>query len=313
MVYLTDVLMQGVLDTVYNNLIANCGELTGVSSAIAGFGTLWYVAAHIWGDIAEARGVNLRPLYRPFLIGLAIMLYPNVIGILNGILSPTVTSTAAIAGDANQAVATLLQEKQQALQNSTDWQMYAGTSGSGSIDKWEQLSGEADSGVFSGLSNRVKFEMAKTAYNLRNSIKVWLSEVLEVLFEAAALCIDTVRTFYLVILAILGPLAFAFSVYRGLENSLSHWLSRYIHVYLWLPVANIFGSLISQVQQEMIKLDIAQLTATGTTSFGATDAAYIIFLLMGIVGYFTVPSITHYIVQTGGMGAKLWRTNLSIQ
>ena len=313
MVYLTDVLMQGVLDTVYNNLIANCGELTGVSSAIAGFGTLWYVAAHIWRDIAEARGVNLRPLYRPFLIGLAILLYPYVIGVLNGILSPTVTSTAAIAGDANQAVATLLQEKQQALQNSTDWQMYAGTSGSGSIDKWEQLSGEADSGVFSGLSNRVKFEMAKAAYNLRNSIKVWLSEVLEVLFEAAALCIDTVRTFYLVILAILGPLAFAFSVYRGLENSLSHWLSRYIHVYLWLPVANIFGSLIAQVQQEMIKLDIAQLTATGTTSFGATDAAYIIFLLMGIVGYFTVPSITHYIVQTGSMGAKLWRTNLSIQ
>ena len=313
MVYLTDVLMQGVLDTVYNNLIANCGELTGVSSAIAGFGTLWYVAAHVWHDIAEARGVNLRPLYRPFLIGLAILLYPYVIGILNGVLSPTVTSTAAIAGDANQAVATLLQEKQQALQNSTDWQMYAGTTGSGNIDKWEQLSGEADSGAFSGLSNRVKFAMAKAAYNLRNSIKVWLSEILEVLFEAAALCIDTVRTFYLVILAILGPLAFAFSVYPGLENSLSHWLSRYIHVFLWLPVANIFGSLIAQVQQEMIKLDIAQLTATGTTSFGATDAAYIIFLLMGIVGYFTVPSITHYIVQTGSMGAKLWRTNLSIQ
>lgn len=313
MVYLTDVLMQGVLDTVYNNLIANCGELTGVSSAIAGFGTLWYVAAHVWHDIAEARGVNLRPLYRPFLIGLAILLYPYVIGVLNGILSPTVTSTAAIAGDANQAVATLLQEKQQALENSTDWQMYAGTTGSGNIDKWEQLSGEADSGAFSGLSNRVKFAMAKAAYNLRNSIKVWLSEILEVLFEAAALCIDTVRTFYLVILAILGPLAFAFSVYPGLENSLSNWLSRYIHVYLWLPVANIFGSLIAQVQQEMIKLDIAQLTATGTTSFGATDAAYIIFLLMGIVGYFTVPSITHYIVQTGSMGAKLWRTNLSIQ
>jgi conjugative transposon TraJ protein len=313
MVYLNDVLMQGVLDNVYNSMIANCGELTGVSSAIAGFGTLWHVAGYIWGDIAEARGVNLKPLYRPCLIGLAIMLYPYVIGILNGVLSPTVTSTAAIAGDANQAVATLLQQKQQALQNSTDWQMYAGQTGSGSIDKWEQLSGEADSGVFSGLSNRVKFEMAKGAYNLKNSIKVWLSQILEVLFEAAALCIDTVRTFYLVILAILGPLAFAFSVYRGLENSLSSWLSRYIHIYLWLPVANIFGSLIAQVQQEMIKVDIAQLTATGTTSFGATDAAYIIFLLMGIVGYFTVPSITHYIVQTGSMGAKLWRTNLSIQ
>jgi hypothetical protein len=126
MVYLTDVLMQGVLDTVYNNLIANCGELTGVSSAIAGFRYPVVCSRAYLGRYCRGQGVNLRPLYRPFLIGLAILLYPYVIGILNGILSPTVTSTAAIAGDANQAVATLLQEKQQALQNSTDWQMYAG-------------------------------------------------------------------------------------------------------------------------------------------------------------------------------------------
>ncbi len=304
--------LQNVLTQAYDALMVNCSELTGISSAIAGLGTLWHVAGHIWADMAEARPVNLRPLYRPMLIGLAIAFWPTVIAILNGVLDPTVTGTAAIAGNANQAVQTLLQEKQQALQQSTDWQMYAGTSGSGDIDKWEQLSGQADSGAFSGLSNRVKFELAKESYNLKNSIKVWLSQVLEVLFEAAALCINTVRTFYLVILAILGPLAFAFSVYRGLEGSLSHWLSHYIHVFLWLPVANIFGSLIAQIQQEMIKLDIAQLTGTGQTNFGSTDAAYLIFLLMGIVGYFTVPSITHYIVRTGGMGAKLWRTNPSM-
>ena len=113
------------------------------------------------------------------------------------------------------------------------------------------------------------------------------------------------------ILAILGPLAFAFSVYRGLEDSLTQWLSRYLHVFLWLPVANIFGSLIAQIQQEMIKLDIAQLSATGQTTFGATYAAYLVFLLMCIVGYFTVPSVTHYIVRSAGMGARLWRTSLT--
>jgi conjugative transposon TraJ protein len=314
MVFLIDISgLQATLDQVYDAMIVNCSELIGISSAIAGFGTLWHVAGHVWMDIAEARPVNLRPLYRPFAIGIAIAFFPSVIGLINGVMQPTVSGTAAIAGNANQAVATLLQQKQQALQQSTDWQMYTGTTGSGDLDKWEQLSGQADSGAFSGLSNRVKFEMAKASYNLKNSIKVWLSEILQVLFEAAALCIDTVRTFYLVILAILGPLAFAFSVYPGLENSLTNWLSRYIHVFLWLPVANIFGSLLAQIQQQMIKLDIAQLTATGQTSFGATDAAYIIFLLMGIVGYFTVPSITHYIVSTAGMGAKLWRTNPGIQ
>src|SRR5580698_1892609 len=299
--------LQAVLNQVYNTMIANCAELIGISSAIAGLGTLWYVAGHIWVDIAEARRVNVRPLFRPFLIALAITFYPSAISLLNGVLQPTVDGTAALAGNANQAVATLLQQKQQVLQQSAEWQMYTGADGSGSLDKWEQLSGDADSGVFSGLSNRVKFEMAKASYNMKNSVKVWMSEILETLFEAAGLCINTVRTFYLIILAILGPLALGFSVYPGLESGLTHWLAHYINVFLWLPVANLFGALISQIQQEMIQLDIAQVTATGQTSFGATDAAYLVFLLMAIVGYFTVPSVTRYIVRGGGeLGAKLW-------
>jgi len=303
--------LQGTLQQVYDTMIVHCSDLIGISSAIAGFGTLWYVAAHVWIKISRAQPVEMEALYRPFAIGLAIMLWPSVIGLINGVMQPTVSGTAAIYSNANQGVATLLQQKELALQQSTDWQMYVNTNGSGSLEKWEAMSGEADSGVFSGVSNRVKFEMSKAAYNLRNSVKVWLSEILQVLYESAALCINVVRTFYLVILAILGPLAFAFSVYRGLEDSLTQWLSRYLHVFLWLPVANIFGSLIAQIQQEMIKLDISQLSATGQTTFGATDAAYLVFLLMGIVGYFTVPSVTHYIIRSAGMGARLWRTNLT--
>jgi conjugative transposon TraJ protein len=303
--------LQEVLTQVYNTMIANCAELIGVSSAIAGLGTLWYVAGHIWVDIAEARRVNVRPLFRPFLIALAITFFPAVIAILNGVLQPAVDGTAALAGNANQAVATLLQEKQLLLQQSAEWQMYTGTDGSGSLDKWEQLSGDADSGLFSGLSNRVKFEMAKESYSLKSSVRVWMSETLETLFEAAALCINTVRTFYLIVLAILGPLALAFSVYPGLEGSFGHWFSHYVHVFLWLPVANLFGSLIAQIQQEMIKVDINQLTTSGGSSFGATDAAYLVFLLMAIVGYFTVPSVTRFIVRTGGLGAQLWRTKLN--
>jgi conjugative transposon TraJ protein len=316
MVFLIDISsdmggLQATLQKVYDTMLMHCSELIGISSAIAGFGTLWYIASHVWIRLSKAEPLEIGQLTRPFAIGIAISLWPYVIAIINGVMQPTVTGTAAIVNDSNQAVATLLQQKQEALQKSSDWQMYVGGTGGGSLDKWEELSGDADSGMLSGMSNRVKFEMAKASYNLKNSIKVWLSEILQVLFETAALCIDTVRTFYLLILAILGPLAFAFSVYKGLEDSLTHWLSHYLHVFLWLPVANIFGSLLSQIQQEMIRLDIAQLNATGQTTFGSTDAAYIIFLLMGIVGYFTVPSVTHYIIRTGGAGARLWRTRLT--
>ena len=303
--------LQTALDTAYHAMMVHCSELIGISSALAGFGTLWHVAGHIWMRLSRAQPVEIEPLYRPLAIGICISLFPYVIALINGVMEPTVSGTAALVDDSNQAVATLLQQKELALQQSSDWQMYVGSGGSGNLEKWEELSGEADSGIISGVSNRLKFEMSKAAYNMKNSVKVWLSEILQVLYEAAALCIKAVRTFYLVILAILGPLAFAFSVYRGLEDSLIHWLSRYLHVFLWLPVANIFGSLLNQIQQEMIKLDLTQLSTSGQTSFGSTDAAYMIFLLMGIVGYFTIPGITHYIIRSAGAGVRLWRASLT--
>ncbi|MDP4218345.1 MAG: conjugative transposon protein TraJ [Bacteroidota bacterium] len=305
--------LQTTLNTVYNTMIVHCAELIGIGRAIAGFATIWYIGYRVWGHLARAEAIDFYPLLRPFAIGIAIGLFPGVIAMMNGVLQPTVAGTAALVNDSNQALSTLLQQKEDALKQSNDWQMYVGPDGSGSLEKWEQLSGEADDGFLSGVSNRVKFEIAKWSYNFKNSIKLWLSEILQVLFEAAALCINTVRTFYLIILAILGPLVFGLSVFDGLHHILRSWLVRYVSIFLWLPIANIFGSLIGQVQQEMVKLDIAQIQATGNTTFSPTDTAYLIFLLMAIVGYFTVPSIANQIIHTGHHEAHLRRlTNMTI-
>lgn len=130
-----------------------------------------------------------------------------------------------------------------------------------------------------------------------------MSEVLRVLFEAAALCIDTLRTFQLVVLSILGPLVFGIAVFDGFQHTLTVWLARYINIYLWLPVANIFGSIIGKIQELMLNLDLSQLESTGDTFFSRTDMSYLIFMIIGIIGYFTVPSVANYIVHAGGGGA----------
>src|SRR5262249_502044 len=140
MVYLIDISgLQATLQQVYDAMIVHCSELIGISSSIAGFGALWYIAEHVWGKIMAAQHVEFKALVRPFVIGMAIFLFPSVIGLINGVMQPTVTGTAAIVNDSNQAVATLLQQKQQALQQSTDWQMYTGPEGSGDLAKWEAL------------------------------------------------------------------------------------------------------------------------------------------------------------------------------
>jgi len=59
----------------------------------------------------------------------------------------------------------------------------------------------------------------------------------------------------------------------------------------------------------MIKVDLAQIEAQGDTYFSSTDTAYLIFLIIGIVGYFSVPNVANYVVHAGGGNAILTKVN----
>jgi conjugative transposon TraJ protein len=306
--------LQTVLDTIYEQMLPLCSSLIGVGRGLAGFAATWYIAVRVWRHIANAEPIDFYPLFRPFVIGFAVLVFPSVIALMNGILQPTVTATNGMVTDSDKSIAVLLQQKQQAIQNSDFWNMYVGPDGNGNRDKWYQYTHPDDptgsgEGMFQSIGNDIKFAMAKMSYNFRNAIKEWMSEVLQILYEAAALCINTIRTFYLIVLAILGPLVFGISVFDGLHHTLTAWIARYINIFLWLPVANIFGSIIGKIQQNMIQLDINQIQANGDTYFSSTDSGYLIFLIIGIIGYFTVPSIANYIVNAGGGNALVHKTS----
>jgi len=298
--------LHGVLDRLYDEMMPLCSNLLAVGQAIAGFGTIWYIASRVWRHIAKAEPIDFYPLFRPFVIGFCIMVFPSVLALINGIMKPTVTATSAMVQGSNNAVAVLLKEKEKAIKQTDSWKMYIGESGQGDRERWYRYTHDEDpsgEGMLTGIGNDVKFAMEKASYNFRNSVKQWMSEVLRVLFEAAALCIDTLRTFQLVVLSILGPLVFGIAVFDGFQHTLTVWLARYINIYLWLPVANIFGSIIGKIQELMLNLDLSQVQATGDTFFSRTDMAYLIFMIIGIIGYFTVPSVANYIVHAGADSA----------
>jgi conjugative transposon TraJ protein len=303
--------LQGVLDRLYDEMLPLCNSLIGVGRGLAGFAALWYIGSRIWRHLANAEPVDFYPLLRPFALGMAIMMFPSVIAILNGILSPTVTGTSGMVANSNKAIAYLLHKKEEAIKKSPAWQMYVGIGGEGDRDKWYRYTHPdgTSEGVLDGIGNDIKFAMAKASYNFRNTVKQWLSEVLGLIYEAAGLCINTIRTFYLIVLAILGPLIIGISVFDGLQHTLTIWIARYINVFLWLPVANIFGSIIGKIQENMLKVDIAQVNRYGDTFFSSTDTAYLIFLLIGIIGYFTVPSVANYIVHAGGGNALIYKVS----
>lgn len=298
--------LHDVLEQLYADMMPLCSRLIGVGRGIAGFAATWYIAARVWGHIARAEPVDFYPLFRPFVLGFAVLIFPSVIALINGVMKPTVTATAAMVTDSDRAVAQLLHMKEQAIKKTAYWQMYVGPSGGGDRDKWYKYHyGDKSEGWLKSVGNDVKFAFAKASYNFRNSIKQWMAEVLKLLFEAAALCINTIRTFYMIVLAILGPLVFGIAVFDGFQHTLTVWIARYLNIFLWLPVANIFGGIMGKIQENMLKEDLQQIATNGDTFFSSTDTAYLIFMIIGIIGYFTVPSVANYIIHAGGGNALL--------
>lgn len=305
--------MHEVLEQLYDDMMPLCSRLIGVGRGIAGFAATWYIAARVWGHIARAEAIDFYPLFRPFVLGFCILIFPSVIQLINQLMKPTVTGTAKMVKDSDAAVAQLLKMKEEAIKTTAYWQMYVGETGRGDRDKWYKYHyGDKKEGWLKSIGNNIRFAFDKFGYNLRNQIKQWMAEVLKVLFEAAALCINTIRTFYMIVLAILGPLVFGIAVFDGFQHTLTVWIARYLNIFLWLPVANIFGGIMGKIQENMLKEDLQQIASNGDTFFSTTDTAYLIFMIIGIIGYFTVPSVANYIIHAGGNNTLLQKvTNMA--
>ena len=110
----------------------------------------------------------------------------------------------------------------------------------------------------------------RTASNTKRWFVKKIYQALELVYNAASLVIDTLRTFILIVLSILGPIVFGIAVWDGLGGSLSAWFARYISVYLWLPVSSILTALLTKIQVLMISEDIAELQNPGTSLTPAT-------------------------------------------
>lgn len=288
-----------VLRSLYEDMMPLSADMAAVAKGLAGLGALFYVALKVWQALSRAEPIDMFPLLRPFALGLCIMFFSTIVlGSLNAILSPVVSGTHAILDkqvlDLNklQKEKDLL-EKEALLRNPETAYMVSDEAFDKKLDElgWSP----SDLATMSGMY------IDRGIYRVEKSLKDWFRNMLELLFQAAALVIDTIRTFFLIVLSILGPIAFAISVWDGFQSTLTQWLMRYISVYLWLPVADLFSSMLARIQSLILEKDIASLSDPNFIP-DTSGTVYIIFMIIGIVGYFTVPTVAGWIIQAGGGG-----------
>ena len=289
-----------ILRSLYDEMMPLCEDMAGVAKGIAGLGALFYVAYRVWQSLARAEPIDVFPMLRPFAIGLCIMFFPTVVlGTLSGVLSPIVQGTAKMLEaetlDMNQYREQKDQLEYEAMKRNPETAYLVSNE---EFDKQlEELGWSPDD-----LVTMTGMYIERSMYQMKKGVRDFFRELLELLFQAAALVIDTLRTFFLVVLAILGPIAFAISVWDGFQSTLTQWICRYVQVYLWLPVSDMFSTILAKIQVLMLQSDIERMQADPNFSLDSSDGVYIVFMIIGIIGYFTIPTVSGWIIQAGGMG-----------
>ena len=294
-----------ILQSLYTDMMPLCSQMTGVAKGLAGLGALFYVAYRVWQSLARAEPIDVFPLLRPFALGICIMFFPTIVlGTLNSILSPVVTGTHRILETQTFDMNEYRQQKDkleiEAMRRNPETAYL--------VDK-EAFDNKLDELGALDAIEACGMYVDRAMYNMKKSVQNFFRELLELMFNAAALVVDTLRTFFLIVLSILGPISFAISCWDGFQASLSQWFVRYISIYLWLPVSDLFSSVLARIQTLMLQRDIEQLSDPNFIP-DSSNAVYITFLIIGIIGYFTIPTVANWIVQAGG-GAGNYGKNVN--
>jgi len=266
-----------ILKSLYTEMMPLCSNMTGVARGIAGLGALFYVTSRVWQTLARTEPIDVYPMLRPFAIGFCIMFFPTIVlGTINGVMSPVVKGCNGML-----ETQTFDMNKYREQKDKLEREAMSRNPETAYLVSDQAFDKEIDELGISpkDIATMGGMYVERGMYQMKQSIRNFLREMLELLFQAASLVIDTIRTFFLVVLAILGPIAFAISV----------------------PVSDLFSSILARIQVLMLQKDIEQLS---DPNFIPDDSSslYIIFMLIGIIGYFTIPTVSNWIIQAGGMG-----------
>lgn len=287
-----------ILHTLYQEMMPLCSNLTGVAKGIAGLGALFYVAAKVWQALARAEPIDVYPLLRPFAIGLCIMFFPTfVLGTINTVLSPVVKGCHGML-----ETQTFDMNKYREQKDRLEYEANKRNPETAYLVDKEEFDKKLDELGWSAgdLITMGGMYIDRAEYRMKQNIRKWFQELLELLFQSAGLVIDTIRTFFLIVLSILGPIAFAISVYDGFQSTLTQWITRYISVYMWLPVSDLFSSVLARIQVLMLTKDIEAMSDP-TFIPDSSNTVYMVFLIIGIFGYFTIPTVANWIIMAGGV------------
>ena len=286
------------------------GSFIGISTVLAGTFALIFLGIESYKMMMGETELRVNTILRPFLIGLVIMLWVPFLGVIDApcnaltqagkeifenqiqTVNQLQRTRAAIADSITMKIVKQSAESEEAEALSTDEEVHRlGIRLDGIVDKIQNL------GIYVvGKIRQILFSFFETII-----ITIWQAIVYLIMFLS--------MIFFKSILAIVGPLAFAFSLLPSWRDAWSTWVSKYISVSLYGFIAYIDLAVSMAIIQYGIEDDIDVLTQANLE-----DEAFTLFtcfasgfhnnfipaLIVSAISLLLIPKVAEWIVPSSG-------------
>lgn len=280
--------------------------IVGEIRAVAGIGALIYIFSRLAGQIMRSEPIDFFPYMRPFLIVMMIALAPSLCNVMDKMSMEFYNKNNARNTKLTAEIAKIEGKLDQAVRR-----------------KWE-IKGQnpqvgipvnpSDTGLLSFVKNAysrllqtISSQMEEWGDYLKAALLSLIQDILLILMQVAEACLYLISICYRLILRLAAPIVFCAAIFPGMTNALVDWFAKYINFCLMPFVASVVSTICFTINENYLNAYIANINAYIAGGGSATSdptlmgLSYIGLLIICLVFYFQVPSLTSLFVTAGGV------------
>lgn len=298
-----------ILEQLYSQQVPMANELSkGIEPLIrvfAAIGALVYIFGRVIVQIANSQDIDFFPLLRPFVLLLLIPFAPNLCDAMDGlgkeIRSRVNTGNLEITArveQMNERIQKKIEQKWAEIRS--DPAKYKAAFGTDQEeDKFADMEFMIDFKVF----------LAKASENFKFQLLSYTQDILLALMYVAESILLLVSIAFRIVLRMGFPIALVLAIFPGFTMALANWFGSYLNFVLLPAVAAMY----SRITFGLVETYLASYDAKEAVgSMGSETAqpeflgvAFIALLIMALIGYMQVPSMTSMLVSVGGVGSMV--------
>jgi len=271
----------------------------------AAIGAFIYIFGRVIVQIANSQDIDFFPLLRPFVLMLIIPFSPDICDGLDGFGD----KLRGMVNSGNLEIAERVERMNQRVQDKIDkkWETIRTNP-----EKYQEAFGttQEDDKLFDTdfmISFNIGF--AKAQESIKFQILAVVQEILLALMYIAESALLLVSIAFRIVLRMGFPIVLALAIFPGFTMALANWFGRYINFALLPAVAAMYSRLTFGLVESYIGYyDVPQALDGMGAELQQPEflgVAFIALLVMALIGYVQVPSMTSMLVSVGGVGSMV--------